>query len=135
MVKQQIKMWIGFFSKILVEKGIEPLTPWFVATCSSPLSYTTLSHYTHCKFNLDKSQFQNFLLLTFPKKEIKKTKQSIKADEGTWTPDLLITNQLLYQLSYISTFIDYYLIFYKLCQGLKKERNQRKLKQIKKREN
>ena len=29
-------------------------------------------------------------------------KPKLKADEGTWTPDLLITNQLLYQLSYIS---------------------------------
>ena len=27
------------------------------------------------------------------------------AGEGTWTPDLLITNQLLYQLSYTSNWI------------------------------
>ena len=26
-------------SLILGKKGFEPLTPWFVATCSSPLSY------------------------------------------------------------------------------------------------
>ena len=32
-------------------------------------------------------------------------KPKLKADEGTWTPDLLITNQLLYQLSYISNFL------------------------------
>ena len=30
---------ISFNVKVLGKKGFEPLTPWFVATCSSPLSY------------------------------------------------------------------------------------------------
>ena len=29
------------------EEGFEPPTPWFVATCSGPLSYTPLTHEFH----------------------------------------------------------------------------------------
>ena len=38
------KLPVKFITKCLIKrlgkKGFEPLTPWFVATCSSPLSYT-----------------------------------------------------------------------------------------------
>ena len=37
------KLPVKFITKCLIKrlgkKGFEPLTPWFVATCSSPLSY------------------------------------------------------------------------------------------------
>ena len=38
------------------------------------------------------------------------TKTDNRAEEGSRTPDLLITNQLLYQLSYFGTFLKKFII-------------------------
>ena len=43
----------------------------------------------------------------------------VRADEGTRTPDRLITNQLLYQLSYIGTFQPFKQLFFLFKTGCK----------------
>ena len=47
------------------------------------------------------------------------TALSARADEGTRTPDRLITNQLLYQLSYIGFIQPFKQLFFSLIEGAK----------------